>query len=92
MELRHGVEWIAHKKFVFRNPSQSSPILTILFSCWFIITSLLLFYLYEQLFLITMRAVESHACKELPWAKTVKMITLSQFPKLSILTWTRTCV
>ena len=38
-------------KFVVCNPRQSSPSLTILVPLWFIIVSLMFFYLYKVLFL-----------------------------------------
>ena len=37
-------------KFVVCNPCQSSPSLTILFPLWFIIISVMFFYLYKELF------------------------------------------
>ena len=53
-ELRHGLRVLKKLanffKFAVRNPCQSSPSSIILVSVWFIITSLVFFYLSKLLF------------------------------------------
>ena len=48
--MAHLDKFSPNLKFVFRNPSQSSTTLSILVPVWFIITSLMFFYLSELLF------------------------------------------
>ena len=50
--LSHGLKSLAKLfKLVVCNPCQSSPSLTILVPLWFIVISLMFFYLYKALFL-----------------------------------------